>query len=531
MITSVNYRPKYYSPGYNPIIWSVTSDQWDVTTNYDFKYVFDVYVDGAFINRFKQRPNPSGVGMIDVCTMMDPYLEIGNFANEVGVPTSTPYKTGYNAVANVYIKVGEEYRQGAADNPLRIYTGVVTGQEGTPEFLVGAQGYVEQEGVDEAAVVVIPMSLGWAEQQKTLQVQDTTASDYYGLFGYVAPYLMKNNSIFNPTTCGGPGLFLSNEPRAVTGGAWQTSNASPSRNIVVDDVAYDRRTLSFLNRNPVYEDLGGAYLQSAAPKVAWFDFYDSTGSNIGSYPIVNFSGEGGAPRASCTGSIATGGTGSFSSSNNMELLSLRVGPKDLEDLGVWTQLGEVPASYTVQLYNTFAVTGACTYSSPPTVPLSELVTINVVEDCYSSLYPRVRLCWLNNLGGRDYFNFTVFAEESTDASSSEFYQTEVDWSSETPVVLSGDTTQNWLKGGVKLYNKAVKTRWTITSDFLLQGDVDLLKNVVKSSQVWAYIGTDDFPYVCKVVETSYTVKTIKQVKMFTATFNIEIATIQSMQNP
>jgi hypothetical protein len=412
---------------------------------------------------------------------------------------------------------------------------VVTGEEGEPEFTVGAQGFVEEEGVDEAPVIVLPMSLNWQEQQQTLAAQNVNSQDYYGLFGYVAPYLMKNNSIYPPTTCGGPGLFLSKEPRTVTGGAWQTTTAAPSYNFTVNDLAYDRRTVTFLNRNPVYEELGGAYLQATAPKVAWFEFYDIDGTNIGSYPIVNFSGEGGAPRTSCTGSIATGGTGSFSSSNNMEFLSLRVGPKDLEEQGLWAQLGEVPASYTVQLYNTFALTGACTYSNPPSVPLSELVTINLVEDCYSNLYPRVRLAFLNDLGGRDYFNFTVFAEESIDASSSEFYQPEVDWSGITPVTLSddpsGDTTQNWLRGGAKQYNKSIKNRWTITSDFLLQGQVDLLKNVVKSSQTWAYIGTDDWPYNCKVTETSYTVKTIKQVKMFTATFNIELATTQSMQTP
>ena len=81
------------------------------------------------------------------------------------------------------------------------------------------------------------------------------------------------------------------------------------------------------------------------------------------------------------------------------------------------------------------------------------------------------------------------------------------------------------------YNKSINTRWTITSDFLLQPQVDLLKNIVKSSQTWAYIGTDDYPYMCKVSEESYTSKTIKMVKMFTATFNIEFATAQTMQNP
>ena len=50
MITAVNFRPKFYSPGYNPIIWSVTSDK---TTEIDFNYVFDLYIDSVKINRGK----------------------------------------------------------------------------------------------------------------------------------------------------------------------------------------------------------------------------------------------------------------------------------------------------------------------------------------------------------------------------------------------------------------------------------------------------------------------------------------------
>ena len=110
MITAVNFRPKFYSPGYNPIIWSVTSDK---TTQIDFNYVFDLYIDSVYINRFIQRPNPSGVGMIDVSSMVDPFLEIGDFANEVGVPTSTPFKMGTNAVCNIKLFGGEQYRSAA----------------------------------------------------------------------------------------------------------------------------------------------------------------------------------------------------------------------------------------------------------------------------------------------------------------------------------------------------------------------------------------------------------------------------------
>jgi len=247
--------------------------------------------------------------------------------------------------------------------------------------------------------------------------------------------------------------------------------------------------VTFLNRNPVYEYFQGSpsLLQSASPKVAWFTFYSATGA-IGEYAIGNYEVNfGGGPRYQCGGSIASSGTGSFSNFDNQEFLSLRVGPKDLDDLGVWTSLGTVPEYYTVQLFNELNITGSCGYTGAPTVPVSELLTIDIVEDCYSYLYPRARVAWLNSL-------------------------------------------QNWLKGGVRQYNKSVRRKWTITSDFLTQDQVEVLKGVVMSSQNWVYIGQDDFPYTCKVSEQSYTVKTIKQIKLYTANFTLELSTEQSMQN-
>lgn len=519
MITTVNYRPKFYSSGYNPIIWSVTSNNASNVTRVDYSYVFDVKVDGVTVNRIVQRPNPAYAGMIDVSPIVQPYLLIGGFANETGVPTSTPYQVGSEAVCAVEILAGEQYRT-SEDAPLIIYTGNAVGgvdTPGQPSYYLGAQGFTSR------AVIVLPASLNWSQQQKTMQAQNANPGDYYGLFGELAPYVLKNNSLYAPTTVGGPGLFLSNMPRVTSDGAWRTTSASPESNINVYDYAYDRYTLSFLNRNPVYQYFG--QLQASAPKVAWFVFYDAAGTEIGTYAIANYETYGGAPRTTCGTSIT-----SFSTSVNQELLSLRVGPKDLEDLGVWTSLGEVAASYTVQLFATFTVASNCTYTGTPTVPLSELVTVNIIEDCTSYLYPRVRLAWLNDLGGRDYWNFTMFAEETSDTEQTEYYQPEVNWSGTTPVQLTGNTTQNWLRGGIRQYNKNVFTSWTIQSDWLTQDEVELMKTIVQSPQIWAYVGQEDFPYTCKVKETSYTVKTIKQVKMYNATFTIEFANNHSMQN-
>lgn len=519
MITSVNYRPKFYSSGYNPIIWSVTSDKANDTTLFDYAYVFDLYIDGVGpINRIVQRPNPSFAGMIDVSSFVQPYLNIGAFANETGTPISTPYKTASEGLANIQILVGEQYRT-SQNGALTLYTGTAN-TAGNPAYVLGAQGYTQ------LPVVVLPASLSWSEQQKTMQAQNVNSTDYYGLFGELAPYILKNDSILAANTCGGVGLFLSKAPRVTLGGNWRTSTAAPSSNIVANDYTYDRHTVTFINRNPVYQYGNSGTVQASSPNVALYTFYDAAGSQITTRWASNSQEYGGAPRTTCGTNIST-----FSQSNNQEMVSLRVGPKDLEERGIWTSIGEVPAYYTVQLFANASIPSCTSDTIPtPTTPVSELITINVTEDCTSYLYPRVRLSWLNNLGSRDYWNFTMFAEQTINTESKEYYKPEMNWSGTTPVQTSNDTTQNWLKGGLKLYNKTQKDTWTIQSDWLTQEEVEFIKGVVASSQVWAYVGEDDFPYVAKIKEASYTVKTIKMVKVYNVTFNVEFSTVQSMQN-
>jgi len=182
MITAVNFRPKFYSPGYNPIIWSVTSDKAQLTTIFDFSYVFDVYIDGVYINRFIQRPNPSGAGMIDVAPIVEPFLEIGDFANEVGAEISKPFKMGSNAICNVKLYAGEQYRA-TSGAPLQVYDGLGNGggNIGNPSYPLGAQGYFDDmdptDDNDILPVIVIPTSLNWKEQQAHLAAQEANAAD------------------------------------------------------------------------------------------------------------------------------------------------------------------------------------------------------------------------------------------------------------------------------------------------------------------------------------------------------------------
>jgi hypothetical protein len=125
-------NPPIWSPAYNPIIWMVDSDQ---TTQFKFRYVFDVYIyEQASYIRFKVPPNPKGAGLIDVSTLV---------AGELSIPDNTPFLSptpfylGDFLSTTVYCKVGEEYATTIDGEPI-LYNGL--GGTGAPAYALYADG-------------------------------------------------------------------------------------------------------------------------------------------------------------------------------------------------------------------------------------------------------------------------------------------------------------------------------------------------------------------------------------------------------
>ena len=108
MITQINYAPSYLQGVYNPIIWSVTSNQ---IAQPNFSYVFDVYINGTFEIRLKVKPNPSGAGMIDVSQICQSYLKNDRIPETV-INTTTflhLFADNTNSSLHLLVKAGEEY--------------------------------------------------------------------------------------------------------------------------------------------------------------------------------------------------------------------------------------------------------------------------------------------------------------------------------------------------------------------------------------------------------------------------------------
>ena len=510
MITQVYYSPSYLQGAYNPIVWSVASDK---ILEVDFKYVFDVYIDGVFQTRLKQRPNPSGAGMIDVSTLVQGYLKIGQPYGSwtQGETTIDPaqgfaYQDNGSLSLHVYLKVGEEY---ADQGQVLIYNGI-TDNPGAPAYeLWSASSYITGGSLP---VHVWPSSVEYQLQQWGM----ANAADYSGAYG--------KNPIDGRDYDWGLAYYAYNDT------ASPLSHQPIDKNGVIPHTVYtfDRMTLSFINWS--------AYANAADVNFIYgfrYKVLDSTGVKF-TLDLPVYTATGAGPRTTCS-----------DIGQPLQLISLYdiihavAGPEQVAQLldywGVGTWTPSAGDWIEIQGYNN---AGGSPWNCNLSQPVTKKVRINIAEWCPNSLYQRVRLSWLNDLGGRDYMNFTQFLEKSVNTTNDTYTQEEINWSSTTPVPLSVLNPSQYLfiQGGTKVYNKIATTSWTIQSDWLSQEQVDLLEGLQKSSQVLAYIHQDgssfsDYsPYPVTIQNSSYKVKNVRQNKLTQAEFTLQLNIPQKLQN-
>lgn len=130
-ITNTLQSPPIWSPAYNPIVWMIESDK---TTEFKFRYVFDVYVDSNPKVRFKVPPNPEGKGLIDVSALVAAQIDI---TTNLPFLSTNPFYTGDALAAKVYILAGEEYATTPTGASV-IYNG--SGLVGEPAYGLYADG-------------------------------------------------------------------------------------------------------------------------------------------------------------------------------------------------------------------------------------------------------------------------------------------------------------------------------------------------------------------------------------------------------
>ena len=485
MITQINYAPSYLQGVYNPIIWSVTSNQ---IAQPNFLYVFDIYINSTFQIRLKVKPNPSGAGMIDVSQICQSYL-LNDRIPETIIDTINNYHIftdNTNSSLRTFVICGEEY--GGV-----LYNGL--GAVGNPAYYLYANTIQNHFDIP---VHVWNSSLPFQQQQDGMS-NGITFSGGYGLIPSRAKSYDWGDALNNSTL------------------AYPLSYNTLKQKVYYDDM----NVLSYINWTQYPNDLDDSYIAFCELK-----YYDANDNLIDYYQASVDSVSGFNQKTVCSDVVLNQLSAEFDILHvQCRLASL------IEYLNTYTVQSYVmqPGEYIeVQMYN-HANGSGCSLD----VPITQISRFTMLEDC-DNLYTKVRLSWLNELGGRDYMNFTAFMEKDTSTTNSNYYQETMNWSGLAPVTANVNNPNFNLqtKGGDVIYNKQASTSWTLNTDWLTQDEVNLLEGLQKSSNVIAYFNDTAYnqyaPQSVRIGQTSYKTKNVKQVKLVQGEFEIFLNQVQKI---
>jgi hypothetical protein len=478
-ITSTIYRPYKWSPVYNDIIFQVQSDK---TNQYDFKYVFDVIVDGGNIARYESRPLPDGTGLINVSNVLKGYIDnTTGWIEQIHTITGSSIMEAIRSdgkVGYLSVRAGEVYRA-TQFSPIVLYNGFGT-QSGNPSYSLFAQldGQVIRSGNNN-----INFYNGYKTPDKFYQfIGDPNTQDY--------KYVM------NFTASSPKGLFLSEVP-----GTFNNRNIFLQRG--------DKCSLTFWNDMRQKYDVND-------PQQVWgwrFQFFNSANSLLNTTNVNNVYSS--VNTLGLIGTFSDGYSSTFTSS--YAIGQIACGPAD-------PKVREVLAAQPTTAYYTLQLNAPLEPITLPNVfnPVSEKITFTL-ETPGGLDYSRWRFSWLNSLGGRDWFNFVKKNTEVYNQTRQVFYK--------QPRYMSGGSFGSNLiepsEYGDTTYNMTIDQKFQATTDWITEEYSVYLKGLFNSPHILAYppteVGNPDIPRLVVIDTTSYEVMDYNRAKVFNYTIDFHFS--------
>jgi len=276
-IGSIFKYPSLAQPVYtNGLFYAATSDK---TSQYKFRFVWDVYLNDVKIYRGKTTPNPQGIGVFDVSNIVEAFLEsnVKTTDNSTTFDIHTTEKFSqqdreynYPQAKDLDVRVGEEYST-TPTGQVVIYNGL-TDNPGTPSFI----------------------------SNPTRVYNGTMINNFLYRnedFDFT-PYIMRDSS----------DLFLTDSPR--------------NRTVRSDDYY----TLSFANYRWYTSDT-----YTSLPRAVKYDWYDNNGTSISSTTVDNIYSNGGGPWSACTDNLQIMVNNAVVA-RDWSILNVGAGPKNLESI-------------------------------------------------------------------------------------------------------------------------------------------------------------------------------------------------------
>jgi hypothetical protein len=413
-----------------------TVKQTDITDLFYFKFIFEIRINGStgtLLAKIKQRPNGYTTGTTDVYSVFNirdiintqlenTYADQNDTTKSIHTlgsnVTANIFSENYNQVKYIYIKAYQEYSAAADISPT------------------------------ENATENAPNQKYYIKASLPLETARTSGTYFQG----TAFQIFQTKDV--------NGRFLSDVQQS-TG---DIVSSSVYRNYVQWDDSTntgDFHTVAFLNSE---SDFDSTILNIAIL------YYDSDGSQIGTYKIFTNNDTNGGAIPSTSGGEVT---------NNAErLIYFGCGPGNLEAQSVNTDAR--PSNFSGWAYYTIqGLEGVAGRTAP---------YYFIRQDASCKGFKIRRLGWLNSVGCWDYFNFKMKSKQSVDVKRNTYGQMLGEFNSTEYSYNNFDATR-------KVRSTTAILKETLNTDWITEQDAELLEKCVMSTDV----------FIIENIDTTYTV--------------------------
>ena len=320
---------------------------------------------------------------------------------------------------------------------------------------------------------------------------------------------------------------------------------------VPTDTRYQRYTSPIRYYNQMQANAGTNYYQydsssfvlSNAPLIQYANRYDyGVFSALSSYPIsgmvivesyISWRSRAGATSVFTTTNTAANGGATPTSKTKTQMVSVGAFPANLmeQDAAFKTAiLADNVEYYDIKLRGGSGSTATKTYRIIINCPKTNDA---FTRDGLNKGYTPIRLCWLNSLGGWDYYTFTMKSIRKLKTKKVKYQQLEGTWNE------AGYEIQGW-KGGQKDYRVNARENVVMNSDFMTEDDAEWFEFLMNSNEVYIieqrdinpnnYNNTNTWMRPVTLKTSSFTRKTIANDKLIQYTIEVEKSRMQNNQN-
>ena len=352
-------------------------------------------------------------------------------------------------------------------------------------------------------------------------------------------------SIEAATFVGGPVSTVGSQNYYNTGAIYIMNAYVPT------DTRYQRFTSPIRYYNQMQVNAGTNYYQynyqsfvlSNAPIIQYANRYDyGVFSALSSYPIsgavivetyISWRSRAGATSVFTTPNTAANGGATPSLLTKTQMVSVGAFPANLMEQNTAFKtaiFADNVEYYDIKLRGGSGSTASKTYRIIINCPkTNDAFTI----DGLAKGYTPIRLCWLNSLGGWDYYTFTMKSIKKLKTKKTKYQQLEGTWNGEGYDILG------W-KGGQKDYRVNTTENVVMNSNFMSEDDAKWFEFLMNSTEVYIIEQRDinnnnsnntNFwmrPVTLKT--SSFTRKTIANDKLIQYTIEVEESRMKNNQN-